>query len=581
MELPSTLEESHEYIRGLSSKNELLKIQIEELFHKVADQVEEIRELGDKVEQETKEKAELSRKVGTQAFDIMCLKSRVEKLVKRLFGRSSEKRILETRGGPIQESFNFTYLEEEKEETGIAVETTEIKSHKRVKNRTKRLEGELKDAEDRFPECLPREKVVIDDGQEQGEKILVKVSERLCVKPSQLYVEEVHRVVRKDKEGEIKTPELPATVLPRTCVDASFLAWIVVQKFMWHLPLYRQEQMLKAQGFRISRDTLIRYVIDLSKVLSKLYEAQIEEVFLSEHLYGDETPVIVGKGNKGEKSYTTSRFWPFMSKEEIVFLYAATRGADEISEYLEGFKGKLQVDGYKVYETISNRYPEIVLVFCWAHVRRKFIEAEKSYPEEANVALRYIGLLYRVEELANNNKTLAQVLNLRKKYSQKIFNGFKEWVQKTLTLPNTLPKSSLGEALSYAYNRFIGLERYIDDPNLSIDSNPIERAIRPVALGRKNWLFCASEVGAEAACTFYTFIANCKLNKIDAYDYFVDLFNRVGDHSQLKLTELLPKYWKPLQKIKIASELEQHNKKQDNNEQLDLSKKTDSISLAT
>jgi len=345
-------------------------------------------------------------------------------------------------------------------------------------------------------------------------------------------------VVRKTDSGKMTQAPVPETPLARCCVDASFLVHVIIQKFMWHLPLYRQEQMLRSQGIKISRDTLIRYVISVASLLGKLYDELLKQVFISERLFADETPVIVQKNGE----YTESRFWPFMGDNSIVFIFAKTRSAKEIEPILSAYKGFLQVDGYKVYESLSQKYPEIVLVFCWAHARRKFIDAQKHYPKEATEALRYVQALYRVEKFGKDNSQ--KLSYLRRRHSVKILALFKVWLTKKLHDPKTLPKSLIAEAIMYTFSRWEGLKRYSTNPSLSIDSNPIERQIRPIAIGRKNWLFCASEVGAEAACLLYSFISTCKLQEIDPAEYLTDILNRINNHNQLKLSELLPHNWK-------------------------------------
>ena len=477
--------------------------------------------------------------------EILRLKEKNAQLLQKLFGRSSEKRTIETRNGSTQYTLSLT---EEPVKTPAAAGTapvTIVEQHTRLPTRKKRLEGELS-SEGKFPEHLPREVTILDDGEQAGAIFDTKITERLCVRPSQLFVEEIRRIVRKSDRGSLSQPPVPETPLPRRCVDASFLAYIIIMKFCWHLPLYRQEQMLKAQGVTISRDTLIRYVIDVAELLGKLYNVLLASAFSGQHIYADETPVLVGKGVKGNRAFTESRFWPFMGNGAIVFIFARTRAAKEIEPLLEAYKGHLQVDGYTVYESIADKFPDISLVFCWAHVRRKFIEAEKYYPKETKEALRYIRALYWVEARAKG-KDNSEILRLRTRFSVKILKLFKQWLDKHFADPTLLPKSSLMGAIAYAHVRWDGLCRYTTDPVLTIDSNPIERQIRPVALGRKNWLFCASETGAEAACTMYSLIASCKLAGVDPNKYLTDVLNRINDHSQLKLEELLPQNWKPLE----------------------------------
>lgn len=487
----------------------------------------------------------------SKSDEILYLKEKNARLLQKLFGRSSEKRVIASSDEKKQGVLSLEEGCTEKPEATAA--PVAVKGHKRAASRPKCLEGEL-GSNDKFPEHLPREVTIIDDGEAAGKVILTKVTERLCVRPSQLYVEEIRRVVRKHDDGTISQPVVPETPLPRRCVDATFLVHVIIMKFLWHLPLYRQERMLKAQGIEISRDTLIRYVIAVAELLGRLYNALLQQVFEATNIFADETPVLVGKGGKGERAYTESRFWPFLGNGAIVFIFARTRAAKEIEPLLQAYKGSLQVDGYTVYESIAKRFPDIVLVFCWAHVRRKFIEAEEYYPKEAAEALRYIRALYRVEDYAAAHEgspvqATDRLRRLRARHSTRILKLFKRWIEEQFNDERLLPKSSLGEAIGYTRTRFEGLSRFAHDPALAIDSNAIERQIRPVALGRKNWLFCASETGAEAACTLYSLIASCKLAGVDSQAYLVDVLNRISDHSQLKIKELLPQNWKPLQKI--------------------------------
>jgi transposase len=486
---------------------------------------------------------EFDQKASAQSYEILRLKEKNAELLRKLYGRSSEKRILATSSGVVQ---GVLSLGEGVEAPARAVEPAAPKTATpKAPSKKVRLEGSI-DEQGRFPDDLERRETVIDEGETAGAVMSTKVTERLCVEPSQFYVEVIKRVVRKQSDGSIVQPLTPEAVLPRRCVDASFLAYISIMKFQWHLPLYRQEQMLKSQGIRISRDTLIRYVIEVAQLLGRLYDTLLGSVFEAGNVFADETPVLVGKGTKGNRKYTESRFWPFLGNNSIVFVYAKTRAAKEIEPLLEAYEGYLQVDGYRVYETVANKFPDITLVFCWAHARRKFIEAEQYYPEDSKEALRYIRALYRIEEAGRASPE--KIPRLRRRFSKKVLDLFKKWLDAKLQEPKTLPKSTLGGAISYALTRWEGLCRYTEDPILSIDSNPIERQIRPVALGRKNWLFCASEIGAEAACVMYSLIASCKLAGIEPHEYLTDVLSRINDHSQLTLHELLPQNWKPLPK---------------------------------
>lgn len=451
----------------------------------------------------------------------------------RIFGRSSEKQPKE---GSSAQVLLFTTTEPAKPEPA----PTKIKEHVR----RKKVEGKLPDGI-RFPEHLPREDDIIDEGE--GEVKFEKITERLAAYPSQFYVKRIVRRVRGTVDGSIKTPAVPPAVLERTAVDVSFLVYVLVAKYVWHLPLYRQEQILKAQGIQISRDTLIRYVISLASLLKPIYVALGVELFSSNHLFADETPVMVGK-LKGSKSYSESWFWAFLGDSGCAFYHTPSRAFVEVDWLLKSFSGHLQSDGYSVYEKLAREYPEITIVSCWAHARRKFVDAEKGgNAPEATEALRYIRALYRVESRIRDHKLKApQILHLRQRFSRKILKLLERWLKQKAQDPTLLPKSLFGAAVAYTLKRWDALSLYADNPTLAIDSNAVEREIRPIALGKKNWLFCASEVGAEASAIIYSLTASCRLAGINPADYFTDVLERISEHPASKVLDLIPVNWKNL-----------------------------------
>lgn len=287
-------------------------------------EIEKLRGLLSTQEQQSQE---ICRQLALQIYENNRLKEKNAELIRKLYGRSSERRVLASAGGPIQGVLSLGESAPVVDAPRVA--PTTVGAHTRTPSHRKRLQGEV-EATGRYPEHLVRKQLIIDEGESAGRIISTKVTERLCVKPSQFYVEEITRVVRKHDDGSISQPPAPTTPFPRRVVDTSFLVHVILMKFMWHLPLYRQEQMLKAQGILISRDTLIRYVIDVGKLLSLLYDELLKGVFMDDHIFGDETPVLVGKGKHGNKKYTESRFWPFLGNNSIVFLFARTRAAKEI-----------------------------------------------------------------------------------------------------------------------------------------------------------------------------------------------------------------------------------------------------------
>jgi transposase len=456
----------------------------------------------------------------------------------KLFGRSSEKRFPEVSPNQL---LLFSQVTTENE-IGKDSPREEIRYTRR-----KRVEGKLPEGT-RFPEHLPREETIIDDGDKHGAVILEKVTERLAARETPFYVKRIVRRVRKNSDGELKTPELPPAVIEGTTTDISFLVYTIIAKYMWHLPLYRQERMLKAQGIVISRDTLIRYVLSVASLLKPIYVALGTELFEGTHLFGDETPVLVGKGRNSEKQYGRSYFWTFLGEAGVCFYHSTTRSVSAVEPLLKTYNGYLQSDGYRVYETLSERYPDITLVGCWAHVRRKFVEAEEGGDSShAKEALRYIRVLYRIEErIREKSLSPPEILRLRGRHSRKVIALFRRFLDERAANPTMLPKSLFGAAIRYALNRFYTLERYLEVAELQIDSNAVEREIRPVALGRKNWLFCASEAGADASALFYSIIGSCKLAGVDPAQYLTDVLERISEHPASRVSELIPANWKNL-----------------------------------
>jgi len=450
----------------------------------------------------------------------------------KYFGRSSEIRRMLSSDAQL---LLFAKLPEGSETKESA--SGPVKAH----TRRKRVEGQLPEGT-RFPEHLLRVDEIIDEGQ--GEVVFEKVTERLAANASPFYVKRIIRRIRRE-DGRLSSPPVPPAVIERTGADVSFLSYLLVAKYVWHLPLYRQEQMLKAQGISISRDTLIRYVIALASLLKPIYVALGVELFSGEHLFGDETPVLVGKDKRGRKRYSESWFWAFLGESGCAFYHAPSRAFKEVEPLIKSFRGHFQSDGYNVYEKLCREYPEITMVSCWAHARRKFVDAEKGgNAPEASQALRYIRALYHVEaRIRESELKPPEALRLRQRFSKKILSLFRRWLKEKAQDPKLLPKSLFGTAVSYTQKRWEALCRYTDDAKLAIDSNAVEREIRPIALGKKNWLFCASEVGAEASAIIYSLIASCRLAQVDPFQYFSDVLERIAEHPASNLLQLIPANW--------------------------------------
>ena len=291
---------------------------------------------------------------------------------------------------------------------------------------------------------------------------------------------------------------------------------------------------------------MIDYVIRSAEVLAPIGNATFESILQSSKIYVDETPVIVKKNEKkpgADKYYTKSYLWPVLGdQDEIVFPYTAGRARKELFELIEGYEGFIQCDGYSAYEAFCAK-ENAIMVSCWAHVRRYFVDAEESDPYRVSAALEFIRELYKIEATARDLSP-PERQQLRRERSVPVLKQFRAWLTETMATPEVLPKSLLFQACSYALERWESLNVYTTNGILDIDSNAIERQFRPVALGRKNWLFCASEVGAEAVAIMYSLIGSCKLQNINPERYLEDVLLRVDSHPADKVQDLLPRIWK-------------------------------------
>ena len=476
---------------------------------------------------------------------LLLQKERIATLLDKLYGRSSERRVLATRDGSEQLALSLGEAPTSLAPCAKEASTTTVASHARKPKRNV-VEG-LVDKEGKFPEEIRREETTLDEGEAAGEIISVKVTERLEITPPELYVHVIRRIVRKHPEEGMTQPAVPPVITARSTVGPGLLAYVIIMKFLWHIPLHRQEQMFKSYGVSISRDRLIRYVIDLAELFRPLYRLLLKTILEDPVVFADETRMLVGKGKKGEKRYTRSYLWPLMSEQGIVFLYAPTRTAETVLGELKHYVGHLQVDGYRVYEQIAGKFPDVTLVFCWAHARRYFVEAEAHYKEESRRYLRFIQVLYRAESLIKLRLSRhpkfdpdATRLALRRRFARPVLRLMKSELERHLSSSKLLPKSLLAQAIAYTLTRFDGLSLYADDPRLHIDSNPIEREIRHVAIGRKNYMFCASEVGAEAAGIMYSLLVSAKRRGTDPGRYLALLLEQIHATDPERLPGLLP-----------------------------------------
>jgi len=378
-----------------------------------------------------------------------------------------------------------------------------------------------------------------------------KVTHRLAQRPgSYVVLKYVRPVVKLKATATLCCPSAPPAILEGGRADVSFLAGLVVDKFLYHLPLYRQHQRLAAAGIDVSRQWLTQQVLAVALLLAPIVAAMLEDIRACRVKAMDETPIKAGR--KGPGKLNSAYFWPIWGDTDdggggdIVFLYRSSRAAIHVREGL-GEAGQGQVllsDGYGAYAQYAAR-TGIAHAQCWTHTRRYFERAKDVEPEASAEALTRIGELYRIEaEIRDQALTGAAKRDYRRTHAKPVVDAFFAWAEDQLARAALLPSNPLTKALSYALERRAGLSLYLDDPDVPIDTNHLERALRPIPMGRKNWLFCWSEVGAEAVATLQSLLVTCRLHDIDPYDYLVDVLQRIDRHPAREVHLLTPRRWK-------------------------------------
>jgi transposase len=328
------------------------------------------------------------------------------------------------------------------------------------------------------------------------------------------------------------------------------LAHIAVSKYADHLPLYRLEGIFKRFGLELSRSTMCDWMAAIAGLLAPIVKLMLSKILQSQVVQNDDTTVPVqdhsGKGVK------TGRLWVSVGDRGhpyTVYTYTPDRSAAGPQKIFKDFKGYLQADAYSAYDGLYTS-GKIVEVGCMMHARRKFYEARTSDPQRSHQALAWISLLYDVErdakkrETADDDAFVALRHQLRHERSRPIFDKFHAWLE--AEQPKVLPKSPIGEAIRYALNHWEALKRPLEAGFLELDNGACERAFKPVAIGRKNWLFAGSDQGGETAAVLMSLCTTCKSLGIDPQAYLRDVLDRISTHPARRIDELLPDRWEEL-----------------------------------
>ena len=272
-----------------------------------------------------------------------------------------------------------------------------------------------------------------------------------------------------------------------------------------------------------------------------------DELLGGHYLKIDETAIKAGRTKtiKGQGKMKTGWLWPMLGEfGDIVFNYAPSRSKTVVTELLKDFEGTLQTDGYEVYAKYCSSQKNIIHALCWSHTRRGFLKAESLHPKAVKQILAYIAVLYRIErQLRDTGADGRQMLKVRQRRSRRCVDKIFKWIDQKIQRVELTPKHPLRKALHYAKDREAGLRVFLKDAWVALDTNDLERSLRVIPMGRKNWLFCSSEVGADHVAIIQTLLATCRAHGIHPFHYLVDVLQRVAIHPASRVHELTPKQW--------------------------------------
>jgi len=394
----------------------------------------------------------------------------------------------------------------------------------------------------KLPEHLRREEIIIEpqadirDCKKMGEEI----TEVLEYEPGELFVKKYVRIKYAKPGGDgVLIGELPTRPIDKAMAGPGLLAQIVIDKYADHLPLYRQMQRFERSGVKLSYSTLTDWITSTCKLITPLHEALKAEVLQSNYLHADETPIKVLDKQKNGGSHR-GYYWVYHNSiQKIVFFdYQQGRGREGPMEILKNFCGYLQTDGYSVYD-VFNKTENITLIHCMAHARRMFNEALENDKARAAYAMEQIQELYSIERICKEQSlNVAEVTVVRQQKSAPILKSLDEWMKQQYI--QVTPRSAIGKALAYSIERWKSLSHYTENGMLNIDNNPVENSIRPVAIGRKNYLFCGSHEAAQRSAMLYSLLGTCKMHGIEPYAWLKNLLETIATHPINKIKELLP-----------------------------------------
>ena len=506
------------------------------------------------LEQHAKEVTSLTKEVTFLTEKIQSLEEQLAWFKRQVFGQKAEKFVAPQELQPYLTGFENLDSVDPKPNTKI------IKAHER-----KERKPTGKDAF-KFPENLPVECQIIDIPEEEKiceetGKPLIKIGEeitsKLAHKPGCYFIKQIIRPkygLPQGSEGGVRTAELPDSLLTRCQADESLLAEILVRKFVDHLPLYRQSEIMFRDGVFISRQILCQWVLRTGEALKPLYDQMRAQILASGNIFYDETPIDMLSPGKGKVHQ--AYMWVLVGGKSSnpgyrIYDFQLNRRHHHAADMLKGYRGFLHSDKYGAYEVLAKQ-KLLIWAPCWAHIRRKFIEAETGDPPFRDWVLRKIKHLFWLERIAWA-RSEEERLRIRQEKEVPIIDELIQAIKARLISGTILPKSKFREALGYFISLIPYLKNYTLDPWARIDNNVAERAVRPLALGRKNWLFVGNENGGIATAVVLSLVQSCRALGVNPREYLEDVMRRLMSHSANKLHELLPDRWMAAKKLSASN----------------------------
>lgn len=491
--------------------------------------------------------ARLTEEVAAQRAEIKLLKEKIDLLVRRIFGAKSEQldeqqMMLLLQGGdqepkkaPASES-GACALEAEIEKAGEAG----------------RLKKSRAQREARIPEHLPIVEEVIEPEEvkawpEAWRCMGQEITEQLDYEPAKFLRRRIIRRKYVQRDEPHKAPVIAAlnTLQERSIAAPGLLAAIIVQKYCDHLPLYRQEQIWRTRHqITLPRQSMARWLALAADWLAPIYEHIRTGVMAGGYVQIDETPVEYLSPGHGQTKQ--GYFWTCRRPGgDACFAWATSRGTHCLDKIIPAdFTGTVQCDGYAAYPAYARTHEALTLAACWAHVRRKFIEAKDGAPMHAGWVLLQIAHLYRLEAELRNRKAGPRLRQAKRSAeSRLIIARLHKGLCKLKGLRRHLPRSAMGRAIDYALTLWPLLEVYVEDGRVEIDNNQVENAIRPTAIGKKNWLFIGEAEAGQRSAILYTIIEACRRRGLDPWAYLRDVLTRLPTLTNRQVKDVTPDAW--------------------------------------